>query len=270
MEPDAARTAMDLLGDRPSASIDSVSRARDAREAVAARAPFAEHHGAVQDPTEALAHYGDALWEQPGLSQFVSDGWKIATVDMRYVCPLHPVVFVDGSNDRVGAAQAADVVSLAGVSLPTAVPADLPVQHDPLRNTFTISSPNPNLRIVESSVGQSSLGIRGFAFKVGITPSLVRVARIGDRLLLCDGHHRVLGFLRRDITTIPAIVRTFATLEELHLSPGMFPREVLLGDRPPTMLDYLDDDVSADVSRPSTHTAIVIQALEIHPSAQAL
>jgi hypothetical protein len=36
------------------------------------------------------------------------------------------------------------------------------------------------------------------------------------------------------------------------------------------MLDYLDDDVSAEVSRPSTHTAIVIQALGIHPSAQAL
>lgn len=270
MGPDAARAALDLPGGRPGGSVDSVSRARQAREAVAARAPFVERGGAVQEPTEALARYGDALGEQPGLGQFASNGWKLATVDMRHVCPLHPVVFTDRSDDRIRAAEAADVVSLAAVSLPQSIPADLPVQHDPVRNTFTISSPNPNLRIVESAVGQSSLGMRGFAFKVGIAPSFVRVARIRDRLVLCDGHHRVLGFLRRGITTVPALVRTFASAEELHLSPGMFPPEVLFGDRPPTMPDYLDDAVSAEVTRPSSHKVIVIQALEIHPSAQAL
>jgi hypothetical protein len=265
MDPDGARAAMDLLGGQASASIDSVDRARDARAAVAARARFSEHEGAVQEPTESLAHYGDALWQQPGVAQFVANGWKVAMVDMRYVCPLHPFVFVDGALDRVSAAGAGDIVSLATVSLPTPVPGDLPVQHDPVHNTFTISSPNPNLRILESFAGQSSLGIRGFGFNVGITPSFVKVARVRDRLLLCDGHHRVLGFLRRSIMTVPALVRTFASVEELRVSPGMFPREVLLGDRPPTMLDYLDDAVSADVIRPSTHKVIVIQALEVHP-----
>ncbi len=265
MDPDAARAAMDLLGGQASASIDAVGRARDAREAVAARAPFSAHEDAVQEPTESLAHYGEALWQQPGVPQFVATGWKLAMVDMRYVCPLHPVVLVDGAGDRVSAAQADDVVSLATVSLPTPVPADLPVQHDPVHNTFTISSANPNLRILESYAGQSSLGIRGFGFNVGITPSFVEVARVSDRLLLCDGHHRVLGFLRRSIMTVPALVRTFASVEELRVSPGMFSQDVLLGDRPPTMPDYLDDAVSADVTRPSTYKVIVIQALEVHP-----
>lgn len=78
-------------------------------------------------------------------------------------------------------------------------------------------------------------------------------------------HHRVLAFLRRNITTVPALVRSFASVEELRVSPGMFPLELLLGDRPPTILDYLDDSVSADVVRPSANKLIVIQALELRP-----
>jgi hypothetical protein len=52
---------------------------------------------------------------------------------------------------------------------------------------------------------------------------------------------------------------------ELRVSAGMFSEELLFGDRPPTMLDYLDDSVSADVTRPSTNKVIVIQALELRP-----
>jgi hypothetical protein len=265
MSPDAARAAMELLRGQADRPIDSVSRARAAREAVAARATLTPTVGAVHDPTESLAHYGDVLLQQPGVAQFVGDGWKVATVDMRHVCPLHPIVLIDGGSDRVSAAEADKIVSLATVSLPAPVPVDLPVQHDPVRQTFTISSPNPNLRILESSAGQSSLGTRGFAFQVGVTPSFVKVAQIRDRLILCDGHHRVLAFLRRNITTVPALVRSFDSIDELHVSAGMFSREVLLGDRPPTMVDYLDDAVSAEVTRPSTNKVIVIQALELAP-----
>ncbi len=256
---------MALLRDQAETPIDRPGRARAAREAVAARAPFAPSEDAVHEPPEALARYGDALREHPGVAQFIAEGWSVATVDVRRVCPLHPVVFLDGASDRVSAADADDIISLATVALPTSAPLDLPVQHDPLTNTFTVSSPNPNLRILASSAGQSSLGTRGFVFQVGVTPSFVKVARVGDRLILCDGHHRVLAFARRNITTVPALVRRFASLEALRVSAGMFSEEVLLGDRPPTILDYVDDSVSAEVARPPTNKVIVIQALELRP-----
>jgi hypothetical protein len=166
---------------------------------------------------------------------------------------------------RVSAADADDIVSLASVSLPSPASLDLPVQHDPVNNTFTVSSPNPNLRILASSAGQSSLGTRGFVFQVGVTPSFVKVAQVDDRLILCDGHHRVLAFLRRGVTAIPALVRRFASVDELQMSPGMFSQDLLLGDRPPTLVDYLDDSVCADVVRPSANKVIVIQALELRP-----
>jgi hypothetical protein len=264
MSADAAQAAMALLRDQAGAANDYVDRARAARDAVAARATFTPAVDAVHGPTEVLARYGDALREHPGVAHFVGDGWRAATVDVRAACPLHPVVFVDDASERVSPADPDDVISLATVTLPTPAALDLPVQHDPLNNTFTISSANPNLRILASSAGRSSLGTRGFVFQVGVTPSFVKVAQVGDRLILCDGHHRVHGFLRRNITTVPALVRRFASVDEL-LSAGMFAEEVLLGDRPPTMLDYLDDSVSADVSRPSTNKLIVIQALELRP-----
>jgi hypothetical protein len=258
MDPDATRAALGAGTD------GSAGRIGAARDAVARRPPFADRDDAVQDPGDDLARYGEALLQTPGLDELAAAGWTVAMVDMRCVCPLHPVVVVDGAADRVSLVRADDPVSLATVSLPAPAPAKLPVQHDSLHNTWTISSPNPNLRILDSFAGQSPLGMRGFGFNVGITPSFVQVARVGDRLLLRDGHHRVLGLLDRGIATIPALVRSFASVAELDGPADMLSPEVLLGDRPPTVPDYLDDAVSVAVSRPAARKAIVIQALEVH------
>ncbi len=265
MSPAEAEGALALLAHNGGAPVDHAGRAQAAREAVAARPEFTPPAHAVHEPNDALVQYADALREQPGVTQFLGEGWEVAMVDVGPACPLHPIVFVEDHDERVSGADADDVVSLAAVSLPSPASLDLPVQHDPVNNTFTISSPNPNLRILASSAGQSSLGMRGFVFQVGITPSFVKVARIGDRLIVCDGHHRALAFLRRGINAIPALVRRFTSIQELHLSPGMFPAEVVLGDRPPTLADYLDDAVSADVMRPAANKVIVIQALELRP-----
>jgi hypothetical protein len=258
MEPDAARAALGAHAG------DCAGVLRGAREAVAGRPTFADSDDAVQEPSDALARYGEALLQAPGLGELAAAGWTVAMVDMRRVCPLHPVVVVDGAGDRVSAAGADDVISVATVSLPAPVPAKLPVQHDSIHNTWTISSPNPNLRILDSFAGQSPLGMRGFGFNVGITPSFVQVGRVGPRLLLRDGHHRALGLLNRGITTVPALVRSFASLAELEGPADMLSADVLLGDRPPTMPDYLDDAVSAAVTRPAARKVVVIQALEVH------
>jgi hypothetical protein len=45
----------------------------------------------------------------------------------------------------------------------------------------------------------------------------------------------------------------------------MLPSEAFLGERPPLLVDYLDDAVAADVALPMFHKLIVIQALEITP-----
>jgi len=51
-------------------------------------------------------------------------------------------------------------------------------------------------------------------------------------------------------------------MQELMPASGLFGQEVWLGDRPPTLPDYLDDSVAATVSMPATQKLIVISAVE--------
>jgi hypothetical protein len=63
---------------------------------------------------------------------------------------------------------------------------------------------------------------------------------------LRDGYHRTFRLLAGGVTRAPVFVRRFPNDEPLFLH-GMLPASVYLGDRPPTLADYHDDAVAADV-----------------------
>ena len=62
---------------------------------------------------------------------------------------------------------------------------------------------------------------------------------------------------------MPVFVREFATFNELALPAGLLPQDVFLGDRPPLLADYLNDDVSAAIQMPATQKIVIVQALEL-------
>jgi hypothetical protein len=80
---------------------------------------------------------------------------------------------------------------------------------------------------------------------------------------LRDGYHRAYGLVAAGITHAPALVKDFNTLEDANMPPGLLPQSAYLGERPPLLLDYLDDGVAVDTNIPSTTKMIVIQALEV-------
>jgi len=43
----------------------------------------------------------------------------------------------------------------------------------------------------------------------------------------------------------------------------MLPQDAYLGDRPPLLVDYLNNEVAATTTAPATQKVIVVQALEI-------
>ena len=45
---------------------------------------------------------------------------------------------------------------------------------------------------------------------------------------------------------------------------GVLSQDVFLGDRPPALIDYLDDQVSAEISLPALQKMVVIQGLELN------
>jgi hypothetical protein len=50
------------------------------------------------------------------------------------------------------------------------------------------------------------------------------------------------------------------------LNPALLPYETVTGDRPPTLPDYLDDEVSGVVREQATYKLVLIQATEVSVS----
>jgi hypothetical protein len=104
-------------------------------------------------------------------------------------------------------------------------------------------------------------------FTVLAAPSFLQVVHFQGRALLQDGHHRSYGFLSRGITHVPAFVRTMPTIEEV-VPPGIFlPQHSYLGNRPPMLRDYLDDEVACTVRLPAEQKLVLIQGIELNPAA---
>jgi hypothetical protein len=72
--------------------------------------------------------------------------------------------------------------------------------------------------------------------------------------------------LARGITRAPAFVRDFG-VGPLGTAAGLFATDVYLGDRPPLLSDFLDDEVAADVDVPAVQKMIVVHAIELTPLA---
>jgi hypothetical protein len=64
----------------------------------------------------------------------------------------------------------------------------------------------------------------------------------------------------------PAFVRDFG-VGELGTGASLFRTDVYLGERPPLLPDFLDDDVAARVDVPIVQKLIVVQGMELSPLA---
>jgi hypothetical protein len=62
---------------------------------------------------------------------------------------------------------------------------------------------------------------------------------------------------------VPALVKEFGSYSEVAPRQNLLPEAVACGANPPTLQDFLDDRVSADVLLQMTRKAVVISASEI-------
>lgn len=59
--------------------------------------------------------------------------------------------------------------------------------------------------------------------------------------------------------------REFPPFDDLGLPVGMFKQAVYLGDHPPLLPDYLDDQVSETLALPASQKMVIIAGLELNP-----
>jgi hypothetical protein len=246
---------------------------RRSAAAVASRDEGVDQVGVIEDPPPTLASYIEALRANSAAMVYFAQGFKVQIALLDRICSFQPVIFTDSAASRVGTHDADDLVGIAEVSLPRTQPQAIRAQYDPLRKSWIIASANPNLRILTqvmlrlSNAPDGSLrldpnGVPVLGFGVAIGESFMQVGRFQGRYYLRDGYHRALGFLLRGITRVPVFVRDVPVSESLAPA-GMLPEQSYLGSRPPQLRDYLDDDVSRDVTLPASQKLIVIEGLEL-------
>ena len=239
--------------------------ATNAREVVAARRAGFDQAQAILPAPPSLRAHTEALRQSLPATAYFNEGWTVALADLRKICAVQPNVFTDHTEERTAGAAASDFESLANITLPLASNANIPAQYDQVHQAYTITSPDPNLRIIGAWGGTVPPGVPCLGFKIMLAPSFLQVAKVHERYVLRDGYHRAYGLLRRGIFVVPAFVRDFG-LQELGLPQGMLPQAAYLGERPPALPDYLDDSVSIDVTLPATQKMIVIHAVELTPT----
>jgi hypothetical protein len=264
MRPDNAHQVLQQ-GMAGPASEPVIEAARLARDAVAARPEGVSQDELISPLPGELAGHVRALQESPAASQMFTEGWQVQMVDLTRVCAFQPFVYTDRSFEGSQLLDANDLTAIAALTLPLSQGDPLPIQFDPIRQAWIVTSANMNLRIV-GNVGplpmQPGGSVLGFGLYAG--PSFLQVARRNGRHFLRDGYHRAFWLLRRGITTVPTFVREFTAFEELVPDPRtVLPQDSYYGPRPPVLPDYLHDAVSAAVQAPDPRKIIIIQALEL-------
>ena len=236
-------------------------RARQAREAVAARAAGIDQAGLVSALPPELAGHVARLKATPFGSQMFTEGWEIVMVDLSRVVAFQPTVFVDTAVERVADVDPSDLTAIAEMTLPIDRTAPITTQYDQNKKAYVLYSPDPNLQVagpMQSPPGAPPM----FGFAVTVANSAVQVVSYQGRYVLRDGYHRAYGFLGRGITHAPAFVRNFDT--DGDPAPlGMLSRAAWLGERPPLLSDYHDDAVAEELRLPARGKMILIQAIEL-------
>jgi hypothetical protein len=200
---------------------------------------------------------------------FADMRWRVEWVDLTRVLSVQKMITTDGLDLRVAEA-VDDPAALVELCLPAAQP--LPPlgafgDHD--GHGFTLSSLNPNLRVVGSNVQEALVSpspdvprqkMQAFTFFVNMGASYVQVAQYQGRSFLRDGYHRAAGLLRAGITEVPAVVIDAPAFHFVASTPSLFDHEVAFSERAPMLTDFWDDSVSADALQPAVRKVVRVRA----------
>jgi hypothetical protein len=243
---------------------EHIETCRRAREKVQGRSAGIDQSNLSETLPDALTAHIDALLADAESAQVLASSGVPRIVDLRRVCAAQPHVLIQDAVRRVEGLTADNMLGIAALTLPLPIREPVPVIFDQSKNAWILGSPNPNLRVVgqfNTSVGP---GFSGFGFAIAQQKSYMQVAGVGGRYFLRDGYHRAYGLLAAGITHVPVLVKDFPTFEEAQMPMGLLPQSAYLGERPPLLTDYSNEQVAVDIHVPATTKMIVIQALELN------
>jgi len=257
------------LGSRvPNQGEDTSSQVQSwtiARERLQARPAYNLPTPTLEPLPEELRARGEALLQRPDVTgAFAGYNLSVGMANLHNVLSFQKNILADGV-ERVSTVDLGDPQALFSACLPDAAE---PIQMSGLLDNdgkaFSISSTNPNLRIMGSQLANIN-GQPFYGFAIGFGLPFVQVVEYQGRWFIRDGYHRTFGLLRKGAERIPCLfIRAHDAQQFGGTAPLHIRGETLFGAHPPFLKDFLDDEVSASAVRPLTGKVLRIAASEFN------
>jgi hypothetical protein len=245
-----------------------------ARGVLAARNPYQLEVPVLREMPPELAERSMVFQQRPDvIAAFQGLDWTVGIADLTRVLSFQKFVVDEQAVERVMATEIDDLHGLFGICLPEpAAPVTLTPSFDQDQRGVMFNSPNTNLRLGPATFmegnnpaapGQPAQQFRVAGFMVNFGAPFVQIAELNGRWFVRDGYHRCFGLLRRGTTQIPCIFVRARGFQELGAnSPGFFRQELIFGDRPPFLRDFLDDAVTRTAEHQSVRKVVRITGQE--------
>lgn len=243
-----------------------------AKAVAAMRPPFIRT--AVTDALpSSLEARGKVFCERADVKQAMHGlDWQLRMIDLSSVLAFQKQIMMEEVELRVAGNTQEDLDGLFSLAFPDEKNEDLSAAMDYSAKSTTFTSLNPNLNVafqgaadvvISQSPGQPPRAMKMFGFIVSVRPSFIQAVEYHGRLFIRDGYHRCVGLVQKGIVHVPAILVQARTFQQLGCNgPGFLREEVLLGERPAFLRDFLDDTVSATVQQVVTRKVVRIRADE--------
>ena len=203
---------------------------------------------------------------------------RIAMVNLNDVLALQPIVRIDNLESRLIQGTLSEK-QLYELSFP---PNQIPdtVTIDNHERGYTVTTLDPNVRValwndipmnppqalpkyqLQYPSASSSLQVPLFPFVLMRAPNYLQVAHFQDRYILREGYNRAVALLYQNIHHVPCVL-VETDEPDMVFKPGMLDPEIMMGERPPRLRDFWQDEVTCLMQRPAMRKIYHITLEEI-------
>jgi hypothetical protein len=225
------------------------SRGEACRDAVTALSRRIDQSGLIQEFPSAVTFHVRQFNESPIGQRAAAEGFTVRYIDLTKLAAFQAYVRRASVRNYTLLVNRGDVAAAARIALPVDFRSELRARFDPHSGAWNIFSLDQNLRVV-GQIGQPNPdGTVAIGFNFAIQPSIVKVQVYKGRSYLSDGYHRTVALLRRGFTESLALYREVSEFEQLG-AVGHLPIDAFIGDRPPLLTDYWDENLSMELKVP--------------------
>jgi hypothetical protein len=227
-----------------------------------------EHHACcsalLAEETEKIKHLLTASEQRTDLrEEYEGLDWALGVVDLRRLLAFQRRLVFSSDQHSQSIPQQDDWSQLISLALGSR----RGTKHRVVYNSnaadgleLSLHSSNPDLQLrLNRKMGQSDLSPLSL---YGGSP-FFEVAEFRGRWFLRDGYHRAYHLLRAGVYRLPAVVIRTRSLEELGATePWFFNEDQLFSDRPPRVVDFLDESLVLHYERAALRKVIRIRIEE--------